>query len=133
MGKLLVELQLRGQGRRGEIKGDMIMKKIIATMILLLLTNVVLAQHEHEPPKEEEKKPQTHPAEHQMKPMKHMEHENPASEFLMSEGAGTATNPQSGAMSMSMHKTGNWNFMTHGYAFLNFIQQSGPRGDDDVF
>jgi len=68
-----------------------------------------------------------------MHDMKDMDHEtNPASTFLMGQGAGTAVNPASTGMTMSMKTIGGWNFMTHGYAFLNFIQQSGPRGQDDV-
>ena len=58
---------------------------------------------------------------------------NPASDFLMSEGAGTAVNPAASPMGMSMRKAGGWSLMSHGYVFLNFIQQSGSRGDDDVF
>jgi len=100
-------------------------------LFFVFFTTAVFSQHQHEPPPPEENKEKQM---QQTPQMDHMHHaENPASNFLMSEGAGTAVNPASGAMGMSMRKIGNWNFMTHGYAFLNFIQQSGPRGDDDVF
>ena len=107
-------------------------KKMSFLFILLLLTMPLFAQHQHEPPPEtEEEKTQTHPPEHQMHDMDHAA--NPASSFLMSEGAGTAVNPETAMMNMSMRKFGDWNFMSHGYAFLNFIGQSGPRGEDEVF
>jgi hypothetical protein len=83
------------------------------------------AQHEHHPPTEEPKKEE------------HAEHEMPeakaASKFLITEGAGTAVNPESGSMAMPARKIGNWNLISHGYAFLNNIQQTGPRGDDQTF
>jgi hypothetical protein len=106
--------------------------KFINTALLLLLSTVAFAQHQHETPtKPEEKSPPTgHQHGHNMMDMKRA---NPASNFLMSEGAGTAVNPGSGMMNMSMNKMGDWNFMMHGYAFLNFIHQSGPRGNDDLF
>jgi hypothetical protein len=109
------------------------MNKLIISMILLLFffSTAVQAQHQHHaPPPKQKEKPQTAPMQHEMH---HMEQENSASHFLMGEGAGTATNPSSYSMHMTMKNVGKWNLMTHGYAFLNVIEQSGPRGDDDVF
>lgn len=56
-----------------------------------------------------------------------------ASEFLMDEAAGTAVDPSLREMMMKMYQKGHWNLMLHGYAFLNGIQQTGPRGDDKIF
>jgi hypothetical protein len=106
-------------------------KRLFYTFVILLFSRMLFAQHQHQTTaKTEDKNSKTTSPHHHMPGM---EAANPASDFLMSEGAGTAANPGSGSMSMSMRAVGNWNLMAHGYAFLNFINQSGPRGDDDVF
>jgi hypothetical protein len=47
--------------------------------------------------------------------------------------AGTDTEPTSTPSPMLMTFKGKWTLMLHGEAFLNAIQQSGPRGADKIF
>src|ERR1017187_623709 len=47
--------------------------------------------------------------------------------------AGTGAEPNSTPFEMLMTTKGSWMFMFHGVAFLNDIQQSGPRGRDKLF
>lgn len=47
--------------------------------------------------------------------------------------SGTSAEPNSAPIAMLMSMKGNWMLMLHGEAFLNAIQQSGPRGSDKVF
>lgn len=47
--------------------------------------------------------------------------------------SGTDAEPNSTPSSMLMTKSGKWMLMFHGEAFLNEIQQSGPRGGDKFF
>jgi hypothetical protein len=47
--------------------------------------------------------------------------------------SGTDAEPESTPFEMLMEKKAGWNFMFHGEAFLNEIQQSGPRGGDKLF
>jgi hypothetical protein len=47
--------------------------------------------------------------------------------------AGTDAEPNSTPFEMLMTTKGNWTFMFHGQAFLNDIQQTGPRGADKLF
>lgn len=107
---------------------------IFIFVLLLFSSSSLIAQHQHdappaeEPDQQQEEDPHAH---HQMHDMDHGA--NPASDFFMKQAAGTALNPGSVSMEMSMKKLGEWNFMTHGYAFLNVIGQTGPRGDDEVF
>jgi hypothetical protein len=49
------------------------------------------------------------------------------------QGAGTDGMPASTPAEMIMFSKGSWNFMLHGEAFLNDVQQSGPRGADKLF
>ncbi len=49
------------------------------------------------------------------------------------DSAGTDAQPDSTPSSMFMTARGTWTFMFHGLAFLNDIQQSGPRGADKLF
>lgn len=58
---------------------------------------------------------------------------DPASQFLMQQGSGTASNPASAAMHHTMNRYGDWMLMWHGAAFLNQVVQSGPRGGDKFF
>jgi len=109
----------------------MVNKIDIFLLTILLFCAHSYAQHEHTDPKKEKPK---ETMQHEHMQMTEMEHEgNPTSEFLMNEGAGTGINPASSPMHMSMLKRGNWNLMSHGYALLNAIQQTGPRGGDKVF
>jgi len=54
-------------------------------------------------------------------------------EILHHDTAGTSAQPNSTDESMIMRLRGQWMFMFHGTAFLNALQQSGPRGHDKVF
>ena len=47
--------------------------------------------------------------------------------------SGTDAQPASTPSEMLMRKAGKWMLMLHGEAFLNDIQQSGPRGADKFF
>ena len=46
---------------------------------------------------------------------------------------GTSVEPNSIRTSMWMTSKGGWELMLHGTAFLNVLQQTGPRGSDKVF
>ncbi len=47
--------------------------------------------------------------------------------------AGTDAQPNSSPSAMLMRQRGQWRFMLHGQAFLNELQQTGPRGGDKLF
>lgn len=47
--------------------------------------------------------------------------------------SGTDAEPNSTPLEMLMTTKSSWTFMFHGNAFLNDIQQSGPRGADKLF
>ena len=78
-----------------------------------------------------------HAAMHDMGGMAHHHHHhmagNPAGEFLMEQASGTSMNPKSWQMPMIGAKTGAWNWMFMGTAFLVDTQQSGPRGGDKFY
>ncbi len=59
--------------------------------------------------------------------------ENAPPDFLMQQASGTSVNPASAPMEMYTTRAGSWNLMFHGVAFLNAVQQTGPRGADKVF
>jgi hypothetical protein len=54
-------------------------------------------------------------------------------EILHHDTAGTSAQPYSIDPPMIMRLRGQWMFMFHGVAFLNAIQQTGPRGYNKVF
>src|SRR5215212_3563234 len=56
-----------------------------------------------------------------------------ADAFLMQQSSGTAANPAAMPMTMSMTQLGSWHLMAHGFATLDSIQQTGPRGRDERF
>src|ERR1700722_3552632 len=58
---------------------------------------------------------------------------NQAGELLMEQASGTSMNPKAAAMPMIGTKTGSWNWMFMGAAFLVETQQSGPRGGDKFY
>jgi hypothetical protein len=63
-------------------------------------------------------------------------HEQPATfidEILHHATAGTSAQPNSTVEPMIMRPWGKWLFMFHGVAFVNALQQSGPRGHDKFF
>ena len=47
--------------------------------------------------------------------------------------SGTSAEPNSTPVPMLMTMKGKWMLMLHGQAFLNVLEQSGPRGSDKVF
>jgi hypothetical protein len=53
--------------------------------------------------------------------------------IMQHAASGTDAEPLSTPYEMLMTKSGKWTFMLHGTAFLNEIQQSGPRGADKLF
>ena len=53
--------------------------------------------------------------------------------LLQHATSGTDAEPNSTPASMLMKTEGNWTFMFHGEAFLNELQQTGPRGQDKLF
>lgn len=86
--------------------------------------------HQHEPA---DKKPA-------MESMPGMQHDDSAAasptfidEILHHATPGTSAEPNSTDEPMLMRARGKWRFMFHGAAFVNFEQQSGPRGYDKVF
>jgi len=54
-------------------------------------------------------------------------------EILDHTTAGTSAQPNSVAEPMLMRSRGGWLWMFHGAAFINVLQQSGPRGYDKFF
>src|SRR5947207_2108951 len=58
---------------------------------------------------------------------------NESGQFLMEEASGTSMNPQSWTMPMLAPKTGSWNWMFMGQAYIVDTQQSGPRGGDKLY
>ena len=69
---------------------------------------------------------------HQMHSMAGMSMEDPAGDLLMRQASGTSMNPAAAPMEMSMFTRGSWMLMVHGAAFVDQIEQSGPRGDDKL-
>lgn len=53
--------------------------------------------------------------------------------FFHQQGSGTSLMPTAAPMEMRRFNAGTWHVMLHGVAFGTQIQQSGPRGNDDVF
>ncbi len=53
--------------------------------------------------------------------------------ILRHDSSGTSAQPDSTPAPMLMSMRGSWMLMFHGVAFLNDIQQSGPRGHDRLF
>jgi hypothetical protein len=53
--------------------------------------------------------------------------------ILHHTGSGTSLEPESTPAPMLMTTAGKWRLMFHGEAFLNELQQSGPRGADKFF
>ncbi len=99
--------------------------------------------------KENQQKPAPHQHEQAMpqhqhagaqEPMEGMQHRgmgmhvNTLIEAIRQHGsAGTSVEPISTPAHMVMIEHGKWMLMFHGVAFLNAMQQSGPRGYDKVF
>ncbi|HTM51775.1 MAG TPA: hypothetical protein VL285_23935 [Bryobacteraceae bacterium] len=70
---------------------------------------------------------------HSMPSMNHGSNTNEAGAYLMNMASGTSLNPESWPMPMLASRSGSWNFMFMGQAFLMDTQQSGARGGDKFF
>jgi len=62
-----------------------------------------------------------------------MESHSLADAIMQHTTSGTDVQPNSTPTEMLMMQKGSWTLMFHGEAFLNDIQQSGPRGEDKFF
>src|SRR5437868_7291859 len=96
------------------------------------------SQHQHGSSQTPPPKPaETMPDMPDMPGMQHdSAHQQPMTfidEILHHDTAGTSAQPNSTEEPMIMSTRGKWMFMFHGVAFLNALQQSGPRGYDKVF
>ena len=90
--------------------------------------------HSQQQNKPEQKQEQTQP-EQQMPGKEHGQHKGmPMHEHAtMQAGHRAAAEPASTPVPMLTTMRGKWMLMLHGVAFLNSLQQSGPRGADKVF
>ncbi len=121
-----------------KILSPLIVAALVATL-LLALTRVALAQDDG---REMHMSAQPEPG-HVMQGMagmgdEKMGHENMKSHsliesLLLHATSGTDTEPNSTPYHMLMSTKGNWTLMFHGEAFLNELQQTGPRGFDKMF
>ncbi|HEY1939363.1 MAG TPA: hypothetical protein VGJ33_15650 [Candidatus Angelobacter sp.] len=110
--------------------------RFLFVFLLLYLGTAAFSQetealHQHPGP---EQKPEADMGD--MPGMHDLAHPQPATfidEILHHDTAGTSAQPNSTAELMIMRGKGKWMFMFHGVAFLNAIQQSGPRGYDKIF
>jgi hypothetical protein len=117
------------------------MKRLVLSVLIILFSVIAFAQdvdatrHQHDAnpaptPKADDAMPD-------MPGMQHgSTHEQPMTfidEILHHDTAGTSAQPNSTNEPMIMRARGKWMFMFHGVAFLNALQQSGPRGYDKVF
>jgi hypothetical protein len=59
--------------------------------------------------------------------------QNRSSVYLLGQASGTARNPASWSMPMTMTRTDQWDLMWMGQAFVVDTQQSGPRGGDKLY
>jgi hypothetical protein len=72
-------------------------------------------------------------AQHDMSNMPGMQHDAAPTTADVMEASGTSINPASSPMNMIHFTARGWRFMIHGLAFVEDIQQSGPRGGDKLF
>jgi hypothetical protein len=72
-------------------------------------------------------------AQHDMSNMPGMHHDATAPSTDIMEASGTSVNPVSSPMNMMHFSAGSWRLMLHGVAFVEDIQQTGPRGSDKLF
>jgi len=114
---------------------------LILSLLLFIISKTVASQEPtHQHPGMGKQAPQTNPPkpanpdqemqhEHRMPGMRHQEMQ----ESGMQHGHRAAAEPASTPVPMLMTMRGKWMLMFHGVAFLNVLQQSGPRGGDKVF
>lgn len=72
-------------------------------------------------------------AQHDMSSMQGMAGMNRGDRSDLMEASGTSVNPASSPMNMVHLDVHRWRIMLHGIAFVNDIQQTGPRGGDKLF
>jgi len=105
--------------------GEVFMKTFCLSLFLILSVNFPLAAQD------------SSQTEQSMSGMEHHHgHGGPSTlieEILHHGTSGTTVEPDSTPHDMLMVEKGDWQFMLHGVAFLNVLQQSGPRGGDKVF
>ncbi len=119
------------------------MRWFVVTALILSLCSIVASgqSHEHGTAKSKDKpmqgmEQQQRPGQMKMPGMGHKVTEAPQNfiEFITAHAtSGTSAEPVSTPAFMIMSMRGNWMFMFHGEAFLNELQQSGPRGHDKFF
>lgn len=116
----------------------------VLIILLILFSATVFGQSAQPPQHQHDANPTPTPkpddAMQDMQDMPGMQHgaihEQPVTfinEILLHDTAGTSAQPNSTDEPMLMRVRGKWMFMFHGTAFLNALQQSGPRGYDKVF
>jgi hypothetical protein len=109
---------------------------VLSVLILGLFSQFATAAEDDTQPAQHQHATQTQDANMQDMPGMHGVGHAPATfidEILHHDTAGTSAQPNSSAEPMIMRVRGKWMFMFHGVAFVNALQQSGPRGYDKVF
>jgi hypothetical protein len=93
-------------------------------------------QHQHSSSGNDQQQPAQDQAPDHMREMRHgVPHEpvNFIDEILHHATSGTSAQPNSAVEPMLMRSRTGWTWMFHGVAFVNALQQSGPRGGDKFF
>jgi hypothetical protein len=111
---------------------------VLCTLVLFSLSQFAIdaAAADDTQPSQHEHSAQTQNVTMQDMPGMHGMDHQPATfidEILHHDTAGTSAQPDYTAEPMIMRVSGKWMFMFHGVAFVNALQQSGPRGYDKVF
>src|SRR4029079_761857 len=79
-------------------------------------------RHQHEP-----QNPPADPA--QQHDMPHMDHEHEMFMVPVREGSGTSWLPDETPMYAIHRQAGDWTLMGHGNVFLQYLQETGDRGN----
>src|SRR5216684_8603633 len=127
------------QGERLKDRMNMILRLSSLLLVCVLpMTAQLLAQpeqtgHDHA---DHQQPAETHP-DHDMSQMPGMQHDHMQPERFIDEilnhaTSGTSAEPNSTPLPMLMFTPNQWRLMLHGTAFVNALQQSGPRGGDKV-
>ena len=96
----------------------------VAALLLLLIP---LARADNEPGS-----PQTQPHDHMHMSETVSGPEGRGMALLMSLASGTSTDPASAHAHMTHIQKARWTLMLHGTAFITDVQQTGPRGEDQI-
>jgi hypothetical protein len=111
----------------------------LCTFIFLAAILVISASPLAAQPKDQQQNMPDMPGMHHDHPRQQHNQASRSPEFirriLAHETSGTSIEPEFRPLQfpMLMAQHGGWSFMFHGQAFLNALQQSGPRGYDKVF